>query len=201
MTSDFDSSISRELRRNSSRHTHRLSGTLGVTPFLHGSDFALLADTSLTPSLHTSVCTLFVGLKHFDLSRLAHQAQLKGELHHGGCRLHSASHAVLRNVKTHSSAAMFAVYLLSDPNGPPTAFLLFRPQCTVDVLALTHWGALRCPCRMASGTKRQQLSAAPLHCCCTAEPVLRGSKRRKSTALSLLPSPTQHPTRKREYDK
>ena len=48
MTSDFDSSISRELRRNSSRHTHRLSGTLDVTPFLHGNDFTLLADASLT---------------------------------------------------------------------------------------------------------------------------------------------------------
>ena len=67
---------------------------------------------------------------------------------------------------------VFAVYLLSDPNGPPTAFLLFRPQCTVGVLAGTHWGALRCPGRMASGTQRQPLSAALLHCCCTAEPVL-----------------------------
>ena len=53
MTSDFDSSISRELRRNSSRYKHRLSGTLDVTPFLHGSDFTLLADTSLTHSFHT----------------------------------------------------------------------------------------------------------------------------------------------------
>ena len=57
-------------------------------------------------------------------------------------------------------------------HGPPTAFLLFRPQCTVGVLAGTHWGALRCPSRMASGTKRQPLSNALLHCCCTAEPVL-----------------------------
>ena len=53
MTSDVDSSIPRELRRNSSRHTHVLSGTLDVTPFLHGSDFTLLADTSLTHSFHT----------------------------------------------------------------------------------------------------------------------------------------------------
>ena len=53
MTSDFDSSISREHRRNSSRHAHRLSGTLDVTPFHHGSDFTLLADTSLTHSFHT----------------------------------------------------------------------------------------------------------------------------------------------------
>ena len=60
----------------------------------------------------------------------------------------------------------------ADPNGPPTAFLLFRPQCTVGVLAGTHWGALRCPGRMASGTKRQPLSAALLHRCCTPEPVL-----------------------------
>ena len=36
-------------------------------------------------------------------------------------------------------------------NGPPTAFLLFRPQCTGGVLAGTHWGALRCPGKMASG--------------------------------------------------
>ena len=60
-------------------------------------------------------------------------------------------------------------------NGPPTAptaFPLSGPQCTVGVLAGTHWGALRCPGRMASGTKRQPLSAALLHCCCTAEPVL-----------------------------
>ena len=67
---------------------------------------------------------------------------------------------------------MFAVYLLSDRNGPPTAFLLFRPQCAVGVLAGTHWGALRCPSTMASGTKRQPLSAALLHCCWTAELVL-----------------------------
>ena len=66
---------------------------------------------------------------------------------------------------TTCSATMFAVYLLSDPNGPPTALLLFRPQCTVGVLAGTHWGALRCPGRMATGTKRQPLSAALLHCC------------------------------------
>ena len=64
------------------------------------------------------------------------------------------------------------MYLLSDPNGPLTAFLQFRPQCTVGVLAGTHWGALRCPGRLASGTKRQLLSAALLYCCCTAEPVL-----------------------------
>ena len=80
---------------------------------------------------------------------------------------------------TTCSAAMFAVYLLSDPNGPPTAFLLFRPQCTVGVLAGTNWGALRCAGRMASGTKRQPLSAALLHCCCTAEPLLRRKKRSK----------------------
>ena len=66
-------------------------------------------------------------------------------------------------------AREFAVYLLSDPNGPPTAFLLSRPQCTVGVLAGTHRGALRCPSKMASGTKRNPYL---LHCCCTAEPVL-----------------------------
>ena len=70
------------------------------------------------------------------------------------------------------SATMFAVYLLSDPDGPPTAVLLFKPQCTVGVLAGTHRGALRCPSGKASGTKRQPISAALLHCCCTAEPVL-----------------------------
>ena len=73
------------------------------------------------------------------------------------------------------SATMFAVYLLSDPDGPPTAFLLFRPQCTVGVLAGTHRGALRCPGGKASGTKRQPLSAAAallLHCCCTAAALL-----------------------------
>ena len=73
---------------------------------------------------------------------------------------------------TTCSATMFAMYLLSDPNGPPTAFLLCRPQCAVGVLAGTHRGALRCPSRMASGTRRQPLSAALLHCCCTAEPAL-----------------------------
>ena len=36
---------------------------------------------------------------------------------------------------------VFAVYLLSDLDGPPTAFPLSRPQCTVGVLARTHWGA------------------------------------------------------------
>ena len=39
--------------------------------------------------------------------------------------------------------------------GPPTAFPLIGPQCTVGVLAGTHWGALRCPGRMASGAERQ----------------------------------------------
>ena len=44
---------------------------------------------------------------------------------------------------TKKARNMFAVYLLSDPKGPPTAFLLFIHQCTVGVLAGTHWGALR----------------------------------------------------------
>ena len=66
---------------------------------------------------------------------------------------------------TTCSATMFAMYLLYDPNGPHTAFLLFKPQCTGGVLAGTHWGALRCPGRKASGTDRQLLSAALLHCC------------------------------------
>ena len=63
---------------------------------------------------------------------------------------------------TTCSATTFAVYLLSDPNGPPTAFPLIGPQCTVGVLAGTNWGALRCPGKKASGTKRQPLSAALL---------------------------------------
>ena len=92
MTSDFDSSISRELRRNSSRHTHRLIGTLDVTPFLHGSDFILLADTSLIHSCHTPQSPMSVHATCLHLVRrtqalrpslrLAHQAQLKRELHH-----------------------------------------------------------------------------------------------------------------------
>ena len=48
---------------------------------------------------------------------------------------------------------MFAVNLdvdLSSAVGPPT----YGPQCTVGVLAGTHWGALRCPGRMASEAKR-----------------------------------------------
>ena len=82
-----------------------------------------------------------------------------------GTSFHSCNQA-FRHVDylllTTCSATMFAVYLLSDPNGPPAAFLLFKPQCTVGVLAGTHWSALRCPGRMASGTKRQTLI------CCTA---------------------------------
>ena len=90
-SSDFDSSISRELRRNSSRHTHRLSGTLDVTPFLHGSDFTLLTEASLTHSFHTPQAPMSVHATCLHLvrgtqalrplSRLAHQAQLKRELH------------------------------------------------------------------------------------------------------------------------
>ena len=63
-------------------------------------------------------------------------------------------------------AEVFAVYLLSDLDGPPTAFPLFEPQCTVGVLAGTHWGALRCPGKDGVGDK------APTLICCTAEPVL-----------------------------
>ena len=81
--------------------------------------------------------------------------------------LHSCNQA-FRHVDylflTTCSATMFAVYLMSDPNGPPTAFLLFRSQCTVGVLAGTHWSALGCPGKMASGTKRRPLSAALLQC-------------------------------------
>ena len=63
------------------------------------------------------------------------------------------------------------MYPLSDPNGPPTAFPLFRPSVLWVSLPGPTGGALRCPGRMASGTKHQPLSAALLHCCCTAEPV------------------------------
>ena len=48
-----------------------------------------------------------------------------------------------------------------------------QPSCYSSPSSLrTHKSALRCPGRVASGTKRQPLSAALLHCCCTAEPVL-----------------------------
>ena len=40
---------------------------------------------------------------------------------------------------------------------PPTASSFTRPQCTVGLLAGTHWGALRCPSRMALGAERQPL--------------------------------------------
>ena len=39
---------------------------------------------------------------------------------------------------------------------------VIRAQCTVGVLAGTHWGALRCPGRMESGAER----ANPLWLCC-----------------------------------
>ena len=42
----------------------------------------------------------------------------------------------------------------------------------MGVLTATHRGTSRCPGRIAPGTKRQPLSAALLHCCCAAEPVL-----------------------------
>ena len=60
---------------------------------------------------------------------------------------------------------MFAVYLLSDPNGPPTAFLLFRPQCTVGVLARTHWGASDA---QAGWHRGQSANPSLLHCCTAA---------------------------------
>ena len=74
---------------------------------------------------------------------------------------------------------MFAVYLLSDLDGQPTAFPLSGPQCTVGGLARTHWGALQCPGSLASGTKRQPLSAALLHRCCIGEPVLTRATKHK----------------------
>ena len=87
------------------------------------------------------------------------------------------------------SATMFAVYLLSDPSGPPKAFLLFRPQCTVGVLAGTHWGALRCPDRLASVTKRQSLSAALLLNCSNRKRKRKRKrkkkKRKKKTNLNV----------------
>ena len=59
-----------------------------------------------------------------------------------GTSFHSCNQAFRHVFLTTCSATMFAVYLLSDPNGSPTAFLLFEPQCT-GVLAATHWSALR----------------------------------------------------------
>ena len=62
----------------------------------------------------------------------------------------------------HCSATMFGVFLhcvlccLISWATP-----LIGPQCTVGVLAGTHWGAHRYPDRLVSGTKRQ-LSG----CCC-----------------------------------
>ena len=47
--------------------------------------------------------------------------------------------------------------------GPPTAFPLIGPQCTVGVLAGTHWDAHWYPGRMVSGTKHQ-----PSGCCSAA---------------------------------
>ena len=41
--------------------------------------------------------------------------------------------------------------------GPPTASPFTGPQITVGVLARTHWSALRCPGKMASGAERQPL--------------------------------------------
>ena len=69
----------------------------------------------------------------------------------------------------HCSAAMFGVYLycvLCCLNS--WAFPLIGPQCTVGVLAGTHWGAHRYPGRMVSGTKRQPsgcCSSAAADCC------------------------------------
>ena len=63
---------------------------------------------------------------------------------------------------------LFAVHLLSDPNGPPTAFLLFRSQCTGSVSLPGPTGV---PSDAHAGWHRGQ-NANPhlLHCCCTAEP-------------------------------
>ena len=116
------------------------------------------------------------------------QATLRGLALYVSCGtlFHSCNQA-LRHVDylflTTCCATMFAVYLLSDLHGPPTAFPLSGHQCTLGVLAGTHWGALRCPGRMASGTKRQPSSAALLHCCsCTDtchQTEIRNKKQRK----------------------
>ena len=53
--------------------------------------------------------------------------------------------------------------------GPPTASPLFGPQCTVGVLAGTHWGALRCPGRMASEAGRQPFVVVQCWCLWTCD--------------------------------
>ena len=84
-----------------------------------------------------------------------------------GTSFHSCNQA-FRHVDylflTTFSATMFAVYLLSDPNGPPTAFLLFRVSLP---------GPTGVPSDAQARWHRGQ-SANPylLHRCCTAEPVL-----------------------------
>ena len=60
---------------------------------------------------------------------------------------------------------VFAVYLLSDPNGPPTACLLFRSQCIVSVLVGTHWVPSDAQARWHRG---QSANPFLLHCCTAA---------------------------------
>ena len=50
-----------------------------------------------------------------------------------------------------------AAYLLSDPNGPPTTFLLFRPQCTVGVPCRDPLGCPPMPKQGGIGDKASTL--------------------------------------------
>ena len=74
---------------------------------------------------------------------------------------------------------MSAVYLLSDPNVPPTAFLLFRPQW-VSLLEPTG-----VPSDAQAGWHRGQNANPYLLHCCTAEPVLTRATKPKNCKKKL----------------
>ena len=59
------------------------------------------------------------------------------------------------NVCRVSAPCDCCVELCTAVSGPPTAFPLIGPQCTVGVLTGTHWGAHWYSGRMVSRTKRQ----------------------------------------------
>ena len=89
-------------------------------------------------------------LRYFD--SLLHQLIGRGDLFRNHvCR----RTCVLDSLERASWQMRFALWAVGA--GPPTASPLFGPQCTVGVLAGTHWSALRCPGRMASGAERQPL--------------------------------------------
>ena len=127
---------------------------------------------------NTPFDTLVVGL--FDVHRASTQATLRGlGLYVSrGTSFHSCNQA-FRHVDnlflTTCSAAMFAMYLLSDPKRATHSLPVFQAPVQCGVLARTHWGALRCPGKMASGTK-----APTLVCCTAAEPVLTRATKQKT---------------------